>query len=58
MKAQDLVYIRDIVEDEGFAYAFLHYSDFGEVDDEEFHNLRLKFENAAEELAEYLGVSV
>jgi hypothetical protein len=42
------------VENEGFDYAFRHYSDFKEVKDVEFHILRQAYVKAAEALAEYL----
>lgn len=58
MKGKEFHYVVDCVEDEGFAYAFLHYSDFKEIEDKEFHRLRENFENAAHELAEYVGVDV
>lgn len=58
MKAKDLNYIQDTVENEGFGYAFLHYSNFDEVVDDEFHRLRLQFESSAHELAEYLNVDI
>lgn len=58
MKAKELNYIQDTVEDEGFGYAFLHYSDFEEIQDEEFHRLRLEFELSAQALADYLNVDI
>lgn len=47
--------IRNIVENEGFEYAFRDYSDFDEIKDEEFHKLRLAFIEAAENLENYIG---
>jgi hypothetical protein len=43
------------VDNEGFDYAFRHYSDFKEVKDEEFHKLRKAYVEAAEALSEYIG---
>ena len=48
--------IQDRVEQEGFDYAFTHYSHFTEVKDEEFHRLRLAFLAARKALLEYIGV--
>ncbi len=56
MKAKDLDYVRETVENEGFDYAFNGYSDFGEVKDEEFHFLRLEYLKARENLAAYLNI--
>ena len=53
MKLRDVV---ACVENEGFDYAFRHYSDFEEVKDKEFHRLRSAYVKAAEELAEYLDL--
>lgn len=44
------------VENEGFDYAFRHYSDFREVKDEEFHKLRKAYVDAAQALEDYLGL--
>ena len=44
------------VDNEGFDYAFRNYSDFKEVKDEEFHKLRKAYVDAADALAEYIGV--
>ena len=40
------------VENEGFDYAFRHYSDFSEVKDKKFHELRSAYVDAARALAE------
>lgn len=55
MKASELEYVKDTIECEGFDYAFVDYSDFSEVKDEEFHKLREAYMKAAEELREYVG---
>lgn len=57
MNAKDLDYVRDTIENEGFEYAFIHYSDFKHIKDEEFHKLREAFEKARNELAEFLNVT-
>lgn len=57
MKAKDLDYIRETVENEGFDYAFVHYSDFEEVEDAEFHLRREAFLKARRELAEHLNLT-
>lgn len=56
MNAQELQYVQDTIENEGFDYGFRHYSDFkDEVKDEKFHELRTAYVEAAEALAEYTG---
>lgn len=42
------------IENEGFDYAFVHYSDFLEIKDEKFHELRKAFLAAREALTEYI----
>jgi len=56
--AKEFTYVQDTVEEEGFGYAFLHYSAFLEIKDEEFHKLRENFEEAAHALANYIDVTI
>lgn len=56
MKAKDLLYVLDTVENEGFGYAFIDYSDFKDIDDPEFHKLREAYCAAHKALAEYIGL--
>lgn len=49
-------YIQEIVEFEGFEYAFCHYSDFKEIQDEEFHTARKAYEEAAKKLKKIIGL--
>lgn len=46
--------VAGIVDNEGFDYAFRHYSDFKEVKDVEFHRLRREYVDAAILLADYI----
>ncbi len=55
MKNSDREELLSRVENEGFDYAFVHYSSFEEIKDVEFHKLREKFKQARKELAEYIG---
>ncbi|HED4408754.1 TPA: hypothetical protein R4328_001876, partial [Pasteurella multocida] len=43
MKQEDREYLQSIIENEGFDYAFVGYSHFKEIQDEEFHKLRLAY---------------
>jgi hypothetical protein len=53
-KKEDMEYIKRKISNEGFEYSFVNYSDFKEVEDEEFHKLRTKFLKAREELLNYV----
>jgi hypothetical protein len=58
MKAEDLLEEFKMVEyrmdAEGFHYCFKGYSSFKEVEDKEFHRLRLAYLAAADELEKYV----
>ena len=49
-------YVLEMVDNEGLAYAMIHYSEFKEYKNEEFHRLRRQFVEAYKELSDYLGV--
>lgn len=51
-EARDLL---DRIDQEGFDYTFIHYHDWKEIKDEEFHQLRRAYIAAYEALAEYVG---
>lgn len=52
MKKADRQIVQDTVENEGFDYTFVHYSNFEEIKDEEFHRLRVAYMKAQRALAE------
>jgi hypothetical protein len=54
MTKKELGKVSDVIETEGFEYGFLEYSDFEEVKDTAFHEKRLAFIKAYNELKEYL----
>jgi hypothetical protein len=56
MNGKELDYVRSKVENEGFHYCFTGYSEFKDIKDEEFHAARRAYVEAAEKLAEYLGI--
>lgn len=56
MKAHEFELVKDVIDNEGFEYTFINYSDFEDIDDELFHKLRIAYVEAAEALAEYVGV--
>jgi hypothetical protein len=56
MKTKDRNIIKDTVEQEGFDYAFRHYSHFEDVKDQEFHRLRENYLKASQELIDYCGI--
>ncbi len=55
MKKKDRDYVLNTIENEGFHYAFVHYSDFEEIVDPEFHKRREAYQQASRELADYVG---
>jgi len=57
MKAQEFKYVQETIDVEGFDYAFNDYSDFEEIEDDEFHKLREAYLAARAALAEYVGTS-
>ena len=54
MKKKEREEVQAIVGNEGFDYAFRHYTSFEEITDPEFHRLRKAYVEAAEALAEYV----
>ena len=46
--------VRYRMDNEGFHYCFKHYSSFKEVEDEKFHELRIKYLEISQELEEYV----
>ena len=55
MKKEDKNYIKNKLENEGFDYAFVHYSSFSDIKDEEFHRLREAYIEAHKALEDYLN---
>lgn len=54
LKKKDRENVQATIDNEGFAYAFIDYSDFEEIKDEEFHRRRKAFCDAYEALKEYI----
>jgi len=54
MKSQDKKYISDSIKSEGFDEAIRFYSQFADVKDKKFHELRAKYLEAAHNLEEYI----
>ena len=46
--------VRYRMDDEGMDYCFEHYSQFEEIEDEEFHKLRLEFLESTSKLRSYV----
>ncbi len=55
MNRGSIGYVIETIECEGFDYAFTGYSNFEEVQDEEFHRLRKEYLQARMNLANYIG---
>lgn len=58
MDKQQKKTVNDIIEMEGFDYAFLNYSDFEDIEDVEFHKLRKEYLTARKRLADLIGSEV
>jgi hypothetical protein len=56
MKKEDKKYINVAIDNEGFHYCFVNYSDFDDIEDEEFHILRKNYLEAAIKLEKYLEI--
>lgn len=46
--------VRYRMDDEGMDYCFMNYSSFPEIQDEEFHTLRLKLIDLMEQMEQFL----
>jgi hypothetical protein len=46
--------LKDSIKEEGIEYYFKHYSDWEEIEDEKFHELRLKLLESISELERYV----
>lgn len=55
MKNKDRLEVSDTLEQEGFHYAFMYYSDFSTIQDKEFHELRKAYIDACKKLEKYIG---
>ena len=47
-------YVLYRMDDEGFHYCFIHFSNWEEIKDEKFHQLRNQYIKSAEELKKYI----
>ena len=54
MKPKDMEYIHFKILDEGLDYCLRYYSDFDDIEDEEFHRLRLAYISIAEAIEDYV----
>jgi hypothetical protein len=56
MTQEEKNYVTCKVESEGFDYAFRHYSNYEDIKDPKFHELRKAYLKAVEDLIKYLGL--
>ena len=56
MTERDKEEIIEVIDEEGFDYTFLEYSDFEEIEDEEFHKLRKNYIRAANKLRDFFNL--
>jgi hypothetical protein len=55
MTNEEKTYVQEVVEDEGFESAFIDYTDFAEIEDLKFHELRQNYILAQEALSDYIN---
>lgn len=55
MKQEDVEYVKNIIDNEGFDYGFMSYSSFKKIDDEKFHELRKNYMAAYGDLNNYIN---
>lgn len=51
---EKLEYLVAKIRDEGFHYCFIHYSDFKDIEDSEFHELREKYVDTTKKLEVFI----
>ncbi len=56
LKPEDKISIQQDIEQEGFDYAFVHYSGYEDIKDDPFHRLREAYLAARKALSDYVGV--
>ncbi len=54
---EDFADLRSRMNQEGFHYCFKHYSNFNEIEDQEFHKLRKAYLSAAEKLEKLIDAN-
>lgn len=57
MNTKEKKVVCNVIDNEGFDYAFRFYSDFSEIKDKKFHELREAYLTAAKELSEYIELA-
>lgn len=55
MTAEELDYVRGLIDMEGFDYTFTDMGDFSDIEDEEFHRLHRAYVQAHNALDRYIG---
>jgi hypothetical protein len=55
---EDWERVRYRIDDEGMEYCFTQYSNWEEINDEKFHELRLRLINLMEEMREYVDKQI
>lgn len=54
VELEDWERLRYRMKEEGIEYCFRHYSDWEEINDEKFHELRLKLIDTMKEIKDYV----
>ena len=56
MKNKDKIHVREMIESEGFDYAIADLSDYQDIKDEGFHQLREEYLRVKDMLSSYIGL--
>lgn len=55
---ENFEFLKSKIRDEGFHYCFTHYSNFKEIQDEEFHKLREEYLLSSKRLMAYVDTKL
>lgn len=54
LNEEDKSYLTDLIDNEGFSYAMLYYSNHDNIQDDTFHELLTAYKNASDKLESYI----
>lgn len=57
-KLENWKHVQYRIEEEGIDYTFMHYSNFEEIEDEKFHQLRQEYLKISKELKNYVKMQL
>lgn len=57
MNNDEKSYVAATIDEEGFDYTFMSYSDFSDIEDDEFHKLRRMYLNVVDAMNKLLTIN-